>query len=433
MSAKKGDLNLLIPGADGWEIWTGSAATGFQLHSATEHLLALDVTGVPSGGIAMAVPVRQISAVPFRAQTDDLSLLGDLAVMQLEKNGTRPALDGGQLTDYFVYGTAPEETHLTAIVMNPPSEGQLPRKSPEAFDISPRCLPLQDGKVVIWRELGRWVFGIGKPGHALYFQCLSSDRLDVRAGNEIRLALTQLEMQGLLKAAPESTVVWTHGSSTDARPEELEFLARGLGMPVASSPRPAPTWPAPPSRLLPADVRSERLALQSKRNRNILIAALLVIYLGIIGFLYFDLQKAKKAATLAKRDADNISGDADLLLEHQSKWDELRPVVETDYQPFEVFLASFRALPNTAKDRYIRFKKATFINQFREIEGELRVSREVVLEGLADPEHQQQIPIFAGNLRSSSELEAYDWSIQPEILDRRTGKFTFTFVGNATE
>ncbi|MFT6864052.1 MAG: hypothetical protein ACJAVK_002614 [Akkermansiaceae bacterium] len=433
MSAKKGDLNLLIPGADGWEIWTGSTVNGFQRHAETEHKLALDVTGVPSGSVAMAVPVRQISAVPFRAQTDDLSLLGDLAVMQLEKNGTRPALDGGQLTDYFIYGTAPEETHLTAIVMNPPSEGQLPRKSPESFDISPRCLPLPDGKVVVWRELGRWVFAIGKPGHALYFQCLSSDRLDARAGNEIRLALTQLEMQGLLKVLPDSVVVWSHGSSSDARPEELEFLARGLDVPVESSPRPVPTWPAPPSRLLPADVRAERLAVRGKRNRNILIAALLVVYLGIVAFLYFDLQKAKEAATLATKDANSISGDADLLLTHRVKWDELRPVVETEFQPFEVFLASYRALPNTKQERFIRITKASFTNQFREIDGDLKVSREVVLEGQAEREAQQEIPKFAGNLRSSRELEAFRWAFPPESEDKRSGKVTFNYTGNATE
>ena len=35
MSAKKGDLNVMIPGADGWEIWKGSSAEGFQLHAET--------------------------------------------------------------------------------------------------------------------------------------------------------------------------------------------------------------------------------------------------------------------------------------------------------------------------------------------------------------------------------------------------------------
>jgi len=354
MSAKKGDLNLLIPGADGWEIWTGSNGGGYKLHKGTEHHLVLDVTGYPSGPIGMAVPVRQVSAVPFRAQTDDLALLSDLAAMQLEKNGTRPALDGGQLTDHFVFGTAPEETHLTAIVMNPSSEGQLPRRSPQAFDISPRCLPLPAGKVVVWRELGRWVFGIGKPGQALYFQVLSGEHLDDRAGNEIRLAMTQLQMQGLLPQMPDEAVVWSHGSVSDARPEEHEALGRGLGFEVTSTPKPSPTWPLPPSRLLPADVRAERLAKKGKRNKVMLFAALFLAYLGLAAFLFLKLEKAKDEASQAKRKASGISGEADFLLAHQAKWDELRPVVEDEFHPVEVYLGAYRAGESTKDPRVFR-------------------------------------------------------------------------------
>jgi hypothetical protein len=433
MSAKKGDLNLLIPGADGWEIWNGSNASGFQLRTATNEMRALDVTGFPSGPIEMAIPVRQVSAVPFRAQTDDLSLLGDLAVMQLEKNGTRPALDGGQLTDHFVFNTAPEETHLTAIVMNPPAEGHLPRKSPQAFDISPRCLPLPAGKVVVWRELGRWVFGIGKPGQALYFQVLSGERLDDRAGNDVRLALTQLQIQGLLKEVPDSAIIWTHESASDARAEELEAFSRGLGMAVIASPKPAPNWPSPPSRLLPADVRAERMAVKGARNRNILIAALVLAYLGLATYFYLDLQKAKKAAQIAKNNVGGISMEAKELQEHQVKWDELRPVVETRFHPFEVFLHSYRALPNTNDERFIRLTKVTLLNQFKEIDGDLRVAREITLEGNADQENQPKIPAFSLNLRSSSELEDFDWQMPPETIDKRSGKLTFIFTGNATE
>ncbi|MFT7173290.1 MAG: hypothetical protein ACI9NQ_001510 [Paracoccaceae bacterium] len=433
MSAKKGDLNILLPGADGWEIWTGSNAAGFSQHAATGHLLALDVTGYPSGPIEMAIPVRQVSAVPFRAQTGDLALLGDLAAMQLEKNGIRPALDGGQLTDHFVFGTSPEETHLTAIVMNPSSEGQLPRKSPQAFDISPRCLPLPTGKVVVWRELGRWIFGVGKPGQALYFQVLSGVQLDDRAGNEVRLALTQLQMQGLLPQVPDEAIIWTHGSASDVRPEEIEAFGRGLGLAVQTSPKPAPTWPSPPSRLLPADVRAERLAKKGMRNRNLLIAALILAYIGLAAYLFLDLQKAKKEAVQAKRDSSGISEEADFLLAHQSKWFELQPVVEDKFHPFEVFLGSYRALPNTNTERFIRLKKVSLINQFREIDGDLRVAREVVLEGQADQEDQPKIPIFSGNLSDSKDLEAFRWDIPPETIDRRSGKLTFIFTGTATQ
>lgn len=433
MSAKKGDLNLLIPGGDGWEIWRGSPTSGFQLHAATEHRKALDVTGFPSGEIAMAVPVRQVSAVPFRAQTDDLALLGDLALMQLEKNGTRPVLDGGQLTDHFVYGMTEEETHLTAVVMNPPSEGQLPRKSPEAFDLSVRCLPLPEGRVAVWRELGRWVFGIGKPGQALYFQCLSGDRPDARAGNEIRLALTQLQIQGMLAELPAAAVVWTSASAGDARPEELEVLSRGLGLPVETAPRPDPTWPTPPSRLLPADVRAERLAGKAKRNRNLIIAAVAVLYLGLAGYLFLDLRAAEKKAAEVRLDADRVQEDAQLLTDHEGMWSELQPVVETEYHPLEVFLACYEALPNTPKDRFIRLKEAVFENQFKEIDGSLKVSRRVRLEGLVDQENQPKIPEFSKGLRTSKDLEWFRWTFAPETTDRKTGKLTFVYEGNATE
>ncbi len=433
MSGKKGDLNLLIPGADGWEIWTGSSVSGMNLHSASGSFLALEVSGYPSGGIQMAIPVRQVSAVPFRAQTDDLALLGDLAMMQLEKNGTRPALDGGQLTDHFVFSTAAEETHLTAVVMNPPSEGQLPRKSPQAFDISPRCLPFPAGRVVVWRELGRWAFGIGKPGHALYFQILSGERLDERAGNEIRLALTQLQMQGLLPELPEAAVIWEHDSPSDARIEEQDALARGLDLPVSLAPKPSPIWPSPPSRLLPADVRAERLAKKGRRHRNFLVATLVFTYLGLAGYFYLNLQEVKDAAKQAKRDASGISEDAEALLDHQARWEELRPVVEDQFHPFEVYLAAYRALPNSRSERFIRLTKVSLLNQFREIDSELRVARELVIQGQADQEQQPKIPLFAGSLKKSEQLESFSWEFPPESLDKKNGKMTFTFTGNATE
>lgn len=434
MSAKKkGDLNLLLPGADGWQIWAGSSESGFELHLATEHQLALDVTGFKSGPVAMAVPVRQVSAVPFRAQTDDLSLLGDLALMQLEKSGNRPALDGGQLTDHFVYGMAEEETHLTAVVMTPPGEGQLPKKSPEAFDLSPRCLPLPEGKVVVWRELGRWVFAIGKPGHALYFQCLSGGQLDARAGNEIRLALTQLQLQGMLPKFPEVGVIWSHGSPSDARPEESEALSRGLGIPIEETAKPAPTWPSPPSRLLPADVRAERLAGKAKRNRQIATTVGLIVYLGLIAYLFLSLRSAEKEVKTVEGKLARVKDDASLITEHQNKWNELQPVVETEFHPLEVLYACYRALPNTATERFIRLEQAVVENQFKEIDGDLRVSRMIRLEGLVAPEDQEKIPEFSKALRQSEDLEAFAWTFGRETTDNRSDKLTFVYEGNATQ
>ena len=424
MSAKKGDQCLFLPGADGWEIWNGTSAEGFQLQAATEHLLALDVSEKISGPVQMALPVRQLSSLPFKAQTEDLSILEDLAMMHLEKNGTRPALDGGQLSDHFVYGKLEEETLLNAVVLNPPQEGQLPRRSPEAFDLSPRCLPLPEGKIVVWRELGRWVFAIGRPGGVLYFQCFSGDRLDERGGNDVRLALTQLQLQGVIEPFPDEVIVWSHGSATDARPEELESFSRGLGLPATSGPKPGPTWPSPPSRLLPADVRAERMEKKNKRNRNLMIAAAVVAYLGLVGFLFFNLRSAQEDVKVAQRKASSLGPESRRLQEHQEKWDELAPVVDNEYYPYEVLFRIYKALPNTKTERLVRLRNVEVVNQFKDVDGGLQIMRTISITGQAD--ENEPIGKYNINLSKSPDLQDFDWVMQ--VPEKNKGVWVFTYT-----
>lgn len=425
MSAKKGDLCLFLPGAEGWEIWNGTAAEGFQLQVSTEHLLALEVTEKIAGPLQMALPVRQLSSLPFKAQTEDLSILEDLAMMHLEKNGTRPALDGGQLSDHFVYGKSGEETLLTAVVLNPPQEGQLPRRSPQAFDLSPRCLPLPERKVVVWRELGRWVFGIGRPSGVLYFQCFSGDRLDERGGNDVRLALTQLQLQGVLDPFPDEVVVWSHGSATDARPEELESFSRGLGLSASSAPKPAPNWPAPPSRLLPADVRAERMEKKNQRNRNLLVAAAVIAYVGLIGFLFFNLTSAEEKVMIAQKKVTSLGPEALKLQVHQDKWDELAPVVDNEFYPYEVLFRIYKALPNTKTERNVRLTHVEVINQFKDVDGGRQMIREITVKGQA-PENAP-IGEYNDSLIKAADLEDFKWIMQTPTKTRN-GDWSFIYT-----
>ncbi|MEN8847137.1 MAG: hypothetical protein ABF377_03560 [Akkermansiaceae bacterium] len=425
MSAKKGDLTLLIPGATGWEIWNGSTAAGLSKRSESESRRALDVGGYPSGPIQMALPVRQLVALPFRAQTNDLALIDDLAEMHLERNGVRPSLDGGQLTDHFVYAVEGEETALNAVVLTTPTEGELPKRSPKAFDLSPRCLPLPSEKIAIWKELGRWVFALGNGEKVLYFQCLPGERLDDRAGKDVRLALTQLQLQGLLETMPSEAVVWTTGGVADARPEELESFARGLGLEAHPSPKPSPIWPTPPSKLLPADVRAERAEKASKRNRTILVAALVLAYLGLAAYLFTDLKKAEKDAKLAERKVEELSGGTTQLMALQDKWDELAPVVEADYYPYEVYLRVAKCLPNKP-ERKVRLTLIDINNQPKLVEGQGMVMvRDIVVKGEA--QDTADIAEFAIALQRSDELAEFEWIIQPE-KQTRTGAWGFTYT-----
>ena len=416
----------MIPGAEGWELWSGSTANGFSKIIETEYVYALDVDKIPGGPLNFALPVRQLVALPMKAQTDDLSLLGDLATMHLERNGVRPMLDGGELADYFVYSNDGADSVLTPVVLNPPMEGELPRKTPQAFDVSARCLPMPRGKVAVWRELGRWVFGIGDGERLLYFQCLPGESLDERAGRDVRLALTQLQIQGVLAEMPDEIMLWTSGGIGDPRQEEVESFARGSNLILDAEPKPAPHWPTPPSRLLPADVRAERMQLKGRRNRNYLIAAGVLAYLGVMAFLYNKYNEAQDEAIAVESQVRGLGAETQSLRLHREKWDELSLVVESDFYPYEVFHRVVSVAPR-GTGIPLRLVQATILNQYRDKDGVQEVYREIVLRGNAA--ETKDTAAFNLSLKESKDLEAFKWVTPPE-KKTSAGRWDFTYTAN---
>ena len=296
---KKGEKVLLLPGADGWEVWTaGSETTGFGLSQRSEAMRVLDVTGIPPGELTMAFPVRDVSALPFRAPTSDEALLSDLAEMHLERMGVRPGINAGVLSDVFKVATVGEECLAVPIVLAPPREGDLPRRAPQNFDISARCLPLPSDGLVIWQELGRWVFALSVEGQALEFEALAINQLGEEAGREIRITLMQLELQGVTDALPAHCTVWLGQEEAEPSGEQLQALGEGIGLstPVTVASKPAPVPPVRSSQLLPADVRAERAAKRKKQQTVLVSAVAAAVYVFGILFLWSDLRGAEKDA-----------------------------------------------------------------------------------------------------------------------------------------
>lgn len=429
MSSKKGEQHLLFPGGEGWELWATGAGEGFHLKSQTGKLRALEVDPLPSGILLMALPLRQLASLPFRAPTSDLSLLDDLAQMHLERNGMKPTSDGGQLSDHFVVKREGDETLLVPVVMAAPSEGSLPQRSPQAFDVAGRCLPLPQEGVVLWRELGRWVFAVAREGNLLFFQTLSTLRLDAEAGLELKLALMQLIMQGSMAVAPSQVTLWTAGTSYDPRPEEVAAFGEGLGLEILTDPKPRPIWPQPPSRLLPADVRAERQVSKQRQQRQMLIAAGVILYLGLLGLLGFNLMSKQKAAELEKSRLAAVSGDAEALLAHQEKWDELLPVVESDFYPYELL---HRVVKGVLPANEVRLSQATFVNQLQEVEGQSTLTplREITLVG--DSASTKEIAQYNLNLNRSPLLSNFVWST-PEPTKTNQGRWRFTYTATVPQ
>ena len=188
---------LLIPGAEGWDVWKGSEE--LTLIKSSGEREALSVDGVPGNNLIMAFPIRDVSAVPFLAATSDPGMFRDLANLHLERSGLRAEESAGSLSDCFTIRVGEEETVLLPVVLSPPPEGGLPKKSPKGFDISARCFQLPPNSVVLWREFGRWVFAVADDqSQVVYFQALPGAQFDAQLCREVALGTVQLGMQEVL-------------------------------------------------------------------------------------------------------------------------------------------------------------------------------------------------------------------------------------------
>ena len=408
---KKGEKVLLLPGADGWEAWTSLNGAGLDLALRSGTTRVLDVGGIPSGELTMAFPVRDVSALPFRAPTSDDALLSDLAEMHLERMGMRPGVDAGVLSDVFKVGTRGEESLVVPVVLAPPMEGHLPRRSPQHFDISARCLPLPADGLVVWRELGRWVFALSEEGQALEFEALASNQLGEDAGREIRLTLMQLEMQGLIDSLPRHCFVWVGDEEAPPGAEELAALGAGIGLsgPATIAAKPAPVIPARSTQLLPADVRAERVARRKKQHIVIASAAAVVVYLGVLGGLWSSLAKARKKADKALVEYTPLADVHEDGMRHEQKWRELQPVVEQDHNTVELLYHCMRA---RGGEEGVRLDRADITNQLQvDSEGELTLIRSIRLQGKSD--ELGQATAFDEALKGERGLNDYQWTTPP--------------------
>ncbi len=279
--SSKTDGILLIPGPGGWEIWQGNRERGFRRSLENGAMQASGIGKIPPGRLLMGFPVREALAVPFKVQTDDEAMFDDLVSMHLEKSGIRPEEDAGRLTDVFPAGREDGQTTLLSVVLSAPAEGTMPQRAPVGFDISARLFPMAGNAVTLWQELGRWVFAVTSGGHLAYFQSLSGSGLGADAVRDIRLALTQLSLQGV-SLDVDKAVIWTTGHHSDPTDDAIHEFGRELGSEVSAEPKPRPVLPAPMSRLVPADVRAQHRARAERRKR------VLLAYLGLAGFLAYD-------------------------------------------------------------------------------------------------------------------------------------------------
>ena len=403
--SKNLEQTLIIPGERGWEIWNRQGQGDFALRESTEAVRAAEIPNLSGGELLMCFPVKAITALPVKVASDDEALFEDLATLHAERLGLRPDPMAGQLTDLFVIEKQPESTVILEVLLRAPREGEMPHRSPSGFDLSPRAYDALGHCLAVWKELGRWVFAIHQNGKLLYCQATTHDGAapDAALAREIRLALVQIQIQGI-HPAPASAIIWSSEASLDA----ADFTS-AMGVEVTHAPRPVPVWPSPSSRLLPADVRAARR--KAAKNRTIILAtaAAALLYLAAVGWLAFgvwrDASEAKRLNRIAKAAAP--AGEAVAI--HYAKWDELAAALDLNHDPVDILARVHRSIPPNSG---LRLRTAEI------------AADQIKLVG----EAPQFAPVqqFSLALSRNNELAAFAWQNPEPNQSTRGWEFVFT-------
>lgn len=399
----------MLPGPDGWELWQGTHEQGFDQILEAGPKRASELEKIPAGNLLMGFPIREALAIPFKVQTEDESMFADLAAMQMEKIGVRPEVDAGQLTDVFSAGHANGETTLLSVVLAPPEEGSMPPRAPSEFDISARFFPMADNSVTLWCELGRWVFAVVCGGRLVYFQSLPGTGVTGDAVREVKLALNQLKLHGVSLDIGKA-IIWSGGHDNEPSDEMIRDFGQSLGVSVTVEAKPSPVPPRPFSKLVPADVRAEQRMKAERIKRNLGIAAIVLIYLGLasyFGFQYWQVNQDLKKQTA---ELESIRAEHGNIGIFNDEWDQLAPVVDSQRWPLNVLLRTASLIPPRQDFRFKLF--------------EAKMGHITIRGEAADI---KQTSAYAGKLRRG--LSDFDWNLPPAEPDAKTNRWKFNYEG----
>lgn len=397
---------LLVPGECGWEIWTGQTDSEFTLHATTTTDRAADLSAIPSGELLLLFPIKAVTALPLRVTSEDPSLFPDLASLHAERLGLRPDPMAGQLADVFIVSREAENSTLLSVQLRVPADGDLPPRGPKSFDLSARAYPLAGDTLTIWKEFGRWVFAISHQGNLLYCQATTgtSHSPDPALAREIRIAFMQLAMQSL-EVEPTRVLIWTHAQDCDP-----SAITDAFGIAVEISSRPAPVLPQPLSKLLPADVRAARREALRRRNILLGIAAVALVYLGVIGWFGYGLWKDNQETVALIQQAIDAAPEGDAYLLHIAKWDELANAIDLKNSPVDILSRVASCIPPNSG---LRLKSADI------------TASELTLIGEAPL--FQAANTFNLNLEKNNDLVQFKWQV-PEPSQSTRG-WEFRYIG----
>lgn len=396
-SKKAGERILLRPsGGAAWEVWSLEGSQPRSLGASDTPAGAQ-----PSPQSVLALPLRQLFAVPLWLSTTDPALMRGMIHLQLERRGVAAGRNGhGMVFDYRVVTTADNKTLALAVAL----PAALP--PPLCLDLrdyepSARLLPLPPDQFTIWREEGRLVLAATRGSGLVYFQALGDSEFTAPVLQELQCIKLQLEAGNTIGNLCGVTLWGDFTPASAAAPGEA------LGLRVATAPQPAPVLPADPMDLVPAPVRRTQ-EVAKNRGRYFAIASMAAgVYFLFLLFLvarvaWFSIEAGRVAADLGSH-----AGEVARIKATAARWQALSPALEPDTYPVELLLRCSRPLAPDGGVRFTLFSTG---------------AGTILIQG----EAANAAPAFkyAEDLRKSDELRDYKFEMPlPATLPNGNTKF----------
>lgn len=328
---RKQELDLLLPGATGWERWTG-LAEAIATQAAEFGTSATGTFGREVRTRLLALPLSQVWTLPAWLQ-GEAPHLRDMALLHLERLGVTvaDAENGIQVRSI----AAREGAHLvciTALKEMPAPLWDVDRLPDEVLT-SAACLPLPVNAMVICRELDRLVLMITHGPDLIYASPLTARELDEHALGEVNHLCLQLGFQGVLSHV-RHIIVWLPEGEGD-----LAQVKKVTGLSALREPRPAPVMPVPGrSRLLPPDILSARAQrARSGRVRLLALSAGLALA-AAIAIMAVLISMATQERDLLRDRMASLAPQAAQVQDQKRAWMEAAPAVDPTVSPMQVLL-----------------------------------------------------------------------------------------------
>ena len=338
---RKPPCELLLPGAQVWQSWTGAegAACVLQAEQSAEGARF----GKDAQRRVLALPAVNFWALPawLKGQPEHLR---SMALLHLERMGIKSEDDESVVQVRSMQGK--EGAYLTRILAlkDLPTPLTDTARLPDEVTLHALCYPLVQNSLTIFRELGRLVVAITSGSQLIYCTPLSANRLDANALAELNNICLQLGFQGVLGRL-ESIVLWIDEG-------DITQIERITGLTAYRCDMPAPTMPElGASLLMPQDVIAERQSQTRRSKTRFMALAAGTVIAAAIAVVATLTSLALQERNMLREKVANLTPRASRVMDHKKAWHEAAPAVDPTSWPQQILLHCME--PESSKEASI--------------------------------------------------------------------------------